>query len=345
MPERPITIAIDAMGGYNAPDDIIAAVAQASRVGDPNVFFCLVGDESIVTEKLYQTGHNPERISLVHAPTSIGMSEPAALALQQKPDASVAITCSLVAEGYADAVVTAGHPGAAILSAHAYFGHIPGVRRTALAAVYPTPRVSGPQKDRFSLILDVGATLRATPENLLDFALMGTAYARIVKGIAEPRVGLLSNSREATIGPPEVVQAHDRLRDHPEINFCGMIEGHHIPRGDHDVVVCEGYVGDVAIKLLEGAGDAAMELARSAYERHLRWRLGLRLLAGGLKKIKTAIEFEEYGGAPLLGLDQVMILAHPGSTQKAFGNALRLAIKNVRAQLPEVIADVVRPVA
>ena len=123
-----------------------------------------------------------------------------------------------------------------------------------------------------------------------------------------------------------------------------MIEGNDIPRGELDVVVCEGHVGDVAVKLLEGAGDAALELARSAYEEHLQWRLGLRLLSSGLKKFKTAIEFEEYGGAPLLGFTNVMILSHPRSTSKAFGNGLRLAIKNVRAQLPDTIADVVKPV-
>lgn len=325
------------MGGYNAPNDIIAAVAQASQRGDENVFFSLVGDERVISERLYQTGHNPERIHIVHADSFVEMAEPAGTVLSRE-STSVEMTCKLVADGYADAMLTAGNPGAAVLSANKHFSLVPGAHRAALAAVFPTPKTRGPQLDRFSLLLDVGASLRASSEELLDFALMGTAYARIVKGIDEPKVGLLSNSPEPTLGPKEVVGAYQLLQDHPEINFQGMIEGNHIPRGEHDVIVCEGYVGDVTIKLIEGAGDAAMELARSAYERHLHWRLGLRLLSSGLKKIKTAIEFEEYGGAPLLGLDQVMILAHPKSTSRAFSNALRLAIKNVRAELPAAIA-------
>lgn len=336
--ERPVVLAVDAMGGYNAPRDVVAAVAAASQHGSGAVYFQLVGDEVRLSDLLYEFGHNPERISVIHAPQSIGLGEPASLALEQKPESSIAVACELVARGEADGLVTAGHPGAAILSSHRYFELMPGVSRSALASVYPTPRVRG--NDRLSLILDVGASLRATAEELVGFALMGSAYARIVKGIERPRVALLSNSREARIGPTEVVKAYELLRQHPQVNFYGNIEGDEIPRGDYDVIVCEGFVGDVALKLLEGTGAAAFELARSAYEDKLVWRVGLNLLSGGLKKLKTAIDFEEYGGAPLLGLNKVVILAHPKSGRKAMGNALRLAIKNIRAKLPEQIAQI-----
>ncbi|MEZ4462810.1 MAG: phosphate acyltransferase PlsX [bacterium] len=342
MAERPITIAIDAMGGYHAPADVVAAVAQASQVGDESVYFLLVGDEVRISDALYQAGHNPERISVVHAGSFVQLGEPAAAALEQKRDASVAMACALVAHGDADAVVTAGHPGAAVLAALEHLKMLPGATRAALASVYPTPRARGPQNDRLGLILDVGATMRARPEDLVCFASMGSAYARVVKGIERPRVALLSNSREARVGPPEIVAAYELLRAHPSLNFYGNVEGDEIPKGDYDVIVCEGFVGDVALKLLEGTGEAAFELARSAYERKMAWRMGLRLLSGGLKKIKTATDFEEYGGAPLLGVDGVVILAHPKSRKKAVGNALKLAIKNVRAGLTEQVAHALR---
>lgn len=334
----PITIAVDAMGGYHAPDDIVAAVAEASKTGDPSVYFALVGDDGRISDLLWKCGHNPERIQVVHAETVVGMNEPASAVTDQKTNASIPVACALVAQGDADAVVSAGHPGAAILSARHHFSMLPNARKAALASVYPTPRIRGPNEDRFSLILDVGATLRADPEDLLSFALMGTAYSRLVKGLDRPRVALLSNSRESKIGPPEIVEAYALLRDHSEVNFYGNVEGNEIPRGDFDVIVCEGFVGDVALKLLEGAGDAALELARSAYDRKLHWKAGLKLLSGGIARIKNAFDFEEYGGAPLLGIDQTMILAHPNSTQKAISNALKLAIKNVRAGLTQEVA-------
>ncbi|WP_283808352.1 phosphate acyltransferase PlsX [Lujinxingia litoralis] len=335
-----ITIAVDAMGGYHAPAEIVAAVAEASlrREAGAAVNFLLVGDEIAMTEALFELDHNSERIHLYHAPTVIGMGERARSAVEARPDASVVQACSLVRQGEADALISAGHPGAAVLSASRQFGLVPGARHAALASVYPTPRLRGEAADPFSLILDVGASLRATPDELLSFGLMGSAYARIVSRNERPRVALLSTSRESTMGTPEVVEAHELLSRHKGINFYGNIEGHEIPRGLADVVVCEGFVGDVVIKMLEGVSEAAFDLARSAYHEKMAWRMGLSLLSGGLQKLKQLTDFEAYGGAPLLGLDKVVILCHPRSGRRAVGNALRLAIKNVRAELPEAIA-------
>lgn len=331
-----ITIAIDAMGGYHR-EELLAAVAAASNRPDEHserpVFFILVGDELQLAEELATISHNPERLSVVHAPHAVGMGESAAAAMRHKPHNSVALASKLVADGDADAVISAGHPGLAVLSAHEHFALLPGVGRAALAAVYPTPRQRGEKNDPFSLLLDVGASIHASADDLVDFARMGAAYARVVSRNASPRVALLSNSREGAVGPRSVVAAHRRLLELEDINFIGNIEGHDIPRGHADVIVCEGFVGDVTIKILEGVGEAAFELARSAYERKFVYRQGLRLLSGGLKKIKRLIDFEEYGGAPLLGFEQLMILAHPRSGQRAIDNALRLAIRNVREDL------------
>ncbi len=339
-PDEPITIAVDAMGGYNAPSEVVAAVARLSKhePADRPVYFSLVGDEAELTEILLGTSHNPERIHICHAPTAIGMGEPARTATVDKPDSSIAEACKLCAEGLADAVVTAGNPGAAIVSAVSHFERLPGVHRAALASVYPTPRERGEERDPFSLILDVGASLRADARDLVTFALMGSAYARVVSANARPRVALLSNSRENTLGIESVREAYDKLRDHAGVHFYGNIEGHDIPRGLVDVIVCEGFVGDVTIKILEGVSEAAFELARSAYKEKLAWKVGLRLLSGGLNRIKQLTDFEEYGGAPLLGIDRVMIVAHPRSERRAIENAIKLAIKNVRADLPRVIA-------
>ncbi len=339
--EQSITIAVDAMGGYHAPDALVRAVARASRNrGEgPPVYFALVGDEIELTECLFDLDHNSERIQIYHAPTEIGMSERPARAIDDRPDASVLMAARLVVENEADAFITAGNPGVAVLSSIRNMELVEGVRRAALASVYPTPRVRGEADDPFSLILDVGASLRADAQDLMTFALMGAAYARIVSRNPEPKVALLSNSRESTLGPKDVVEAYELMSRHETLNFYGNIEGHEIPKGLADVVVCEGFAGDIAIKILEGVGEAVFELARSAYNSKLAWRMGLKLMSGGLKQLKELTDFEEYGGAPLLGVDRVVILCHPRSRQKAFGNALKLAIKNVHAQLPQAIAE------
>jgi glycerol-3-phosphate acyltransferase PlsX len=333
---NPVTIAIDAMGGYAGPKAVVEAVSELSLTDEEDIFYLLVGDERHLGELLVSTRHNPERITVVHAAGYARMAEPAKRATD-RADTTIGEACRLVAEGAADAVVTAGHAGAAVLAAHDHFDPIEGIARAALATVYPTPRAE--DADRFSLILDVGATVRADADDLVNFALMGAAYARTVTGKKRPTVGLLSNSREPRVGPEEVVRAHEILRDRQHgFEFAGNVEGHQIPRGDLDVVVCEGYVGDVTIKVLEGFAEVAFEIAEQAYERKFAYRMGLRLLAAGLKKIKRAVDFEEYGGAPLLGFDKVLIVADPRSGAKAISNAIKLANKNVRARLPSQIA-------
>lgn len=335
-----VTIAIDAMGGYEAPEAAIEAVARLSKSVPRRapVSYLLVGDETRITEQLVRQSHNPEYISVVDATEVIGMGESAFDARERKPDASIHRALELVADGAADAIVSAGHPGAAVVASFHYFERIARVRRAAVASVYPTVRSRGRENDRFSLILDVGATLRAKPEDLVTFAVMGSAYSQLVAGVDRPRVALLSNSRESGIGPDNVVEAYRLLREEPSVHFHGNVEGHEIPRGEFDVIVCEGFVGDVVLKLLEGAGETALELARSAYERNIAWRAGLKLLGSALDRVKTAVDFEEYGGAPLLGLDEVVILAHPRSHARAIENAIKLAAKNVRADLPGRIA-------
>lgn len=339
----PINVAVDAMGGQHAPEEVVAAVAEASTERHPtqSVYFTLIGDETVLTDTLVEHGHNPERIRIRHAPDVVDLGASPEQALSTSNDSSIALACRLVADDRADAVVSAGHPGAAVLAGKDHFDRIAGIDRAALCAVHPTPRKRGPEHDRFSLLLDVGASHEASPSDLHAFALMGSAYARIVTGLEAPEVALLSTTGEPGAGPPDVAGAADRLDGDQRVNFVGTYEGHDIPSGRADVVVCNGYVGNVTIKILEGASEAAFDLARAAYQERLLWKVGLRLLSSGLHQLKRLTDFEEYGGAPLLGLDEVVILAHSRSHRKAIGNALRLAIKNVKSRLPDRIRQLI----
>jgi glycerol-3-phosphate acyltransferase PlsX len=213
------------------------------------------------------------------------------------------------------------------------------VRRAALAAVYPTELRRGERNDPFSLILDVGATIDATAEDLVTFALMGAAYAQVISRNPRPRVALLSNGHEAGKGPAAVVQAHEMLIQGTQLNFIGNIEGLDIPRGAADVVVCPGYVGNVVIKMLEGVSETVLRLARYAYKERLLWRAALAMLSSGIERLKQVTDWEQYGGAPLLGFSHLFIKAHGRSGQRAMANAIRLTSKALRANLCERIAD------
>ncbi len=312
-----ITIAIDASGGYGAPAAVVEAVGELSRARADHVYYALVGHEERIAEQLVKTRHNPERIAVVPA------------------DDAVTRACELVGAGEADALVSAGQPGDVVKKARAAFQMLPGVRRAALAAVYPTWNATG--RERISLLLDAGASLRATAEDLVQFTMMGVAYAKVVTGSERPSIALLSVSTDRTVGPPEVVEAA-KLLGELDLDFRGTVEGDQIPRGGIDVIVCDGFAGDLAIKLIEGFADAAFEMAENAYNRKLAYRMGLRLLSPGLRKIRRAVDFEEYGGAPLLGFDKVVILADPRSSPRAISNAIKLAAKSVRGELPARIA-------
>lgn len=341
--DRTITIAVDAMGGDHAPDEVVAAVAEATlqehgAPDGPRVFFTLVGDQQAMIDALILESHNPERIRMHHAARRASREttsgEKTTTDQADEGLTSIEAACQLVGNGAADAVVTAGPPGAVMQAATTHFAPLPQVRRAALAAVYPTPRERGPYDDRFSLLLDVGASLEASADDLVDYALMGSAYSRLVSGLDAPQIGLLSTSPIPGAGPESVATAARRLQEDPRIDFWGTCEGQDIAHGVPDVVVCNGFVGNVVIKLLEGVAEVAVDMAESAYKEKMAWRVGLGLLSGGIEELKRMTDFEEYGGAPVLGLNRTLILAHARSHEKAFSNSLKLAIKNVKEDLP-----------
>jgi glycerol-3-phosphate acyltransferase PlsX len=238
-----------------------------------------------------------------------------------------------VARGEGDALVSAGNTGASVLACARRWTLLQGVRRGALAAVYPTELRRGEKDDPFSLILDVGATIDATAEDLVGFAVMGSAYAKLVSQNRRPRVALLSNGTEAGKGPPSVVGAHAALVETTELNFIGNIEGLDIPRGVADVVVTSGFVGNVVLKMLEGVSETVVRLARYAHKERLAWRLGLIALSSAIDQLKSITDWQQYGGAPLLGFTHPFIKAHGRSNAHAVTNAIKVAHKALAGNL------------
>jgi glycerol-3-phosphate acyltransferase PlsX len=335
---KDVTIAFDVMGSDHGPEEVVRGAAQLSLEA-PHIHALLVGDRELIDAALADTKHRAERISVQHAPDFVGMDEKPGEALARKKNASVSVAAQLVAEGEAHALVSAGNTGAGVLACARHFQLIPGVRRAALAAVYPTRGTRGAKEDPFSLILDVGATVEANAEDLVAFAVMGSAYARIVSRNDRPKVALLSNGVEPQKGPPRVVEAHTRLASMAAVNFVGNVEGVDIPKGTVDVIVTDGFVGNVCLKMLEGVHETVVELARYAYKEKLRWRAGLAMLSSGIQRIKDITDWEQYGGAPILGFDRIFIKAHGRSKARAITNAGKVAAKAVAHQLGTAIQE------
>lgn len=325
------TIALDAMGGDLGLDATVEGAAHLSRE-DVDIDVLLVGDPRQIAERLSHLSHDATRLQIVPGGRAIRMDEKPRRALEESPDCSILCAARLVADGDADALVSAGHTGATILASAMSFQRMPGIRRAALAAVYPTEMRHGPKRDPFALMLDVGATLGAEPEDLIGFAVMGSAYSSVISEIAAPRVALLSNGTEANKGTPAIVGAHERLIGGP-LNFVGNVEGLDIPRGTVDVIVCDGFLGNVVLKMLEGVSEVFRDVAKQASGRRLQWKMGLAMLGGGLKRLRTMTDWKAYGGAPLLGMDQVIIKAHGRSEKRAIRNAIKVAAKAVDGDL------------
>lgn len=335
-----LVVALDAMGGDHGVEQVLEGAARVSLEGGDLTVMC-VGDVARMDAVLGRVPHDPSRLVLVHAPDCVPMDAKPREALDSLPDCSLLSAARLVASGEAHALVTAGNTGAAVLASARTFGRLPGIRRAALASVYPTADRHGPHGDPFALLLDVGATLQATADDLVGFALMGSVYSSIISEIPAPRVALLSNGTEPTKGTPPIVEAHARLHRAP-VNFVGNVEGLDIPRGTVDVVVCDGFLGNVVLKMLEGAGELLTGMALEASRSRLQWRIALGMLQGGIEELKRLTDFKVYGGAPLLGLDHVVIKAHGRSEAGAIRNAVKVAAKAVRGGLVERIGAGVR---
>jgi glycerol-3-phosphate acyltransferase PlsX len=306
------------MGGDHAPRrPVDGALAAARHLG---IGIDLVGRADRVRDELVRHA-DAEMLDLavVDAPDVVDMDESAALALRRKPRSSVMVAATRVRDGHASALVTAGHTGAAVVAAHAVFGMLEGVDRPALAAVVPTKQGS-------AVLLDAGATVECRPAHLVQFGIMGSAYARVALGIERPRVGLLSIGEEATKGNELTREAH-RLMTHAPLQFVGNVEARGIFAGEADVVVADGFTGNVALKLSEGVVEMVEELLRQELQSTFSSQMGYLLSQRAFRRFRKRVDYSEFGGAPLLGTAGVVVVGHGRSSAKAIRNAVAQAAR------------------
>lgn len=313
MGEKPI--ALDAMGGDFAPKVTCAGAVEAYRRW--NIPVTLVGQQEPLMQEFASLGGLPAGITITHAPEVIGMAEHAAHAFRRTRESSMHVACELVKRGEAIAAVSAGNSGAFFAVAMFGFGRLPGVDRPALATIYPT-------EHHPVLVLDVGANTEVRPVHLVQFAVLGSIYTERILGIASPKVGLLSNGEEEEKGTAVVQQANRLLRE-TDLTFIGNVEGKDVPKGIADVVVSDGFTGNVLIKTSEGVAEVLYGLIRQELMSSLRNKLFALGLHSAFSQIRKKMDYAEYGGAPLLGLREVAIIAHGRSNAWAIANALRVA--------------------
>lgn len=320
-------IAVDAFGGDYAPEQIVEGALQAAD--SEGTYIILTGDEkrlkSLVSGK---AGSN--RIEIVHAPEIIHMDESPVEAVRQKGESSLVKAAQIVRAGEASALVSAGNTGATLASSLLVIRRIKGVERPAITSLMPT-------RTGVCLIVDAGANVDCRPSQLVQFAKMGSVYAEQVLKVHRPRIGLLNIGHEPSKGN-HVAQETYELLQQSSLHFVGNIEGRDISRGEIDVVVCDGFVGNVVLKFAEGLSEALFGMMKEEFTSTISAQLGALLLRPGLKKIKNRVDYTEYGGAPLLGVDGVVIIAHGGSNAKAIYNAIRVAKEGVNHDIVGIIA-------
>jgi glycerol-3-phosphate acyltransferase PlsX len=310
-------IALDAMGGEQAPHATVEGAIMAARNGGARII--LVGDEEHVYRELEKHDTSGLSLSVYHAPNVIGMHESPALAVRQNRDSSIKVALGLVKEGEADAVVSAGNSGAAMAFAMFVLKKLEGVERPAIATLHPTPT-------GVTILVDAGGNVDCKPLHLIQFAIMGSVYAKILLGKESPRIGLLSNGAEEGKGNELTRESHVILK-RTGLNYTGYVEGRDVYNGNADVVVCDGFVGNVALKISEGLADAIGTILRDEIEKSLRAKLGYLLIKGAFTNLEKRVDYSEYGGAPLLGINGICLISHGSSSAKAIMNAVLLGVK------------------
>ncbi|HCJ66383.1 MAG TPA: phosphate acyltransferase PlsX, partial [Elusimicrobia bacterium] len=321
-------IAIDAMGGDFAPHKVIEGTVEAAN--EYPYQLTLVGDEKIISAELDKYDTPQPNIKICPASEVIGMKETPGKACRTKKDASIVIATKLVAENKTEAIVSAGNSGAVMAASLMYLGRLTSVRRPAIASFVPTLK-------GLSIILDVGANVDCKPEHLFQFAIMGNIYAQSILKKEKPRIALLSIGEEEGKGNELSLVAYELLRN-SSLDFIGNIEGSEIPKGKADVIVCDGFVGNTILKFGEGLAEVIFELAKEELKSHpFRTTISGLLLKTIFQEIKKKTDYDEYGGAPLLGVNGICIIAHGKSNAKAIKNAIRVAGESIEQRINEKI--------
>lgn len=324
-------IALDAMGGDYGPKEIVAGAVAAANMNN-KLDIVLVGQENVLAAELKK--YPPlKNLSLHHASEVIHNDEEPTTALRNKKDASIVVATKLVRDGYADAVVSAGSTGAQMASSLLGLGRIKGIKRPAIATVFPTLKGG-------KLILDVGANASCKPINLVQFAVMGSIYAQQILQIPNPTVALLNIGKEETKGNGLVQETYQQLKKE-KLNFIGNIEPREIPYGVADVIVCDGFVGNVVLKFAEGMAGALFSMIKEKINKNMLRKIGGALVLPGFKEIKKSLDYAEYGGAPLLGVAGVSIICHGSSKAPAIKNAIFVAEKCVANGFVKKVSEAV----
>ena len=315
-------IALDAMGGDDAPGAVLDGAIIAAGEGIPLV---LVGDAEILGRELKTRGGTPHGVRIVHAPDTVGMGDKAAREVRRQRETSLYVGAELVRDGEAASLVTMGNTGAAMATALVVLGRIKDVERPALAAVLPTV------KDRPVMFLDVGANADARPSHLVQFARMGSAYMRAVHHVESPRVSLLSIGEEPSKGSALVTEVHALMAADGRLNFQGNIESRDLLSGDADVIVTDGFTGNVSIKLAEGIVGVVFDQVRSVARSSLRGKVGAALLRPSLRGVRDRLDYRAFGAVPLLGVEGGVFIGHGRSDGAGVAGALRSAYQAGRS--------------
>ena len=300
-----VNVAVDAMGGDNAPGEIVKGAVEAINE-DKRVKVFLVGREPVIREELKKYTYNAEQMEIVHAEEVIETGEPPVMAIRRKKDSSIVKAMYMVKDGQCDAFVSAGSTGAVLVGGQVIVGRIKGVERPPLAPIIPNA-------NGVSLLLDCGANVDARPSQLLQFAKMGSIYMESVLGVKNPKVGLVNIGVEEEKGNALTKETYPLLQNCPEINFIGNVEARDIPAGVADVLVCEAFAGNIVLKMLEGVSGVLVSKIKEGMMSNLRSKIGALLVKPALKKTLKGFSTEEYGGAPLLGLNGLVVKTHGSS--------------------------------
>jgi len=326
-------VALDAMGGDKAPGEVVLGAVQAAREYGIGVY--LVGREEVIRAELAKHDTAGLDLPIIHTDEVIEMDEHPANAVRRKKKASMLLALQQVRDGNALGAVSAGNSGAMLAASLFTLKRLPGVDRPALGGVFPT-------RNGACLVIDMGANADCKPEYLLQFALMGSAYMERIFQVKSPRVGLLANGEEASKGNQLVIETHQLLAANAStlgLNFIGNIEGRDIPASGADVVVCDGFVGNVVLKLSEGLGETLLGMLRDQMTSTLVSKLAAAVLKPGLRKLFKKLDYAEYGGVPLLGVNGSSIVAHGRSNAKAIKNAIRVAKQTAETGVAAAIAE------
>lgn len=323
-------IAVDAMGGDHAPGVVVEGSLQAAREFGHKI--TLVGREEDVRTELRRLGAAAGEVEVVHAPEVIAMHEPPVLALRRKKHSSIRVGAHLVREGLAEGFISAGNTGAVMAGSKVALGTIPGIERPAVTAILPS--VSGR-----SVWLDVGANVDCRPQHIKTFAIMGAIYSREILRVPNPRVGLLSIGEEETKGNELTKEVFKEMRG-INLNFIGNVEGRDIFNGTCDVIVCDGFTGNVSLKAIESVAEMLMVFLKKELQSSLMARAGTMLAYPALRRFKRTIDYAEYGGFPLLGVKGSVIICHGRSSPKAIKNAIRACAGAIEARVNDRIHEI-----